>query len=336
MVCFFAHGIDAATLERVEFYRQDIEILRDLGLDVRIATRWAEVVDNANLYFVWWWTWAFQPLSKALIRKRPVVITGTFDLCWGTDTGDYYARPPWERFLLRWAAKAADANVLVSDVETQGLSREFRLNNCHYIPHIVDTDLYQERRGPRENFILTVAWLHGPNARRKCIPEVIQAAAIVKRTHPHVRFVIAGEKKSGYKDALKLARDLCVDDIVEFPGVITRAEKINLMQRCKLYLQPSRYEGFGLAILEAMSCGAAVVSSPVGAVPEVIGNAGGLVEGTSPEVIAQEICTLLSDDHQREAIGREARKRAEQLFPFDRRRRELGEIVNGLLNRKVN
>ena len=48
-------------LRRVEFYAQDLRILADLGFDVRIATKLTEL-RPADLYFVWWWTWAFFPV----------------------------------------------------------------------------------------------------------------------------------------------------------------------------------------------------------------------------------------------------------------------------------
>jgi glycosyltransferase involved in cell wall biosynthesis len=127
-------------------------------------------------------------------------------------------------------------------------------------------------------------------------------------------------------------RTLGVEHAVEFPGVISRARKIELMRRCRVYLQPSRYEGFGMAILEAMSCGAAVVSSAVGAVPEVVGDAGLLVDGGCPDAIAAAVNRFLEDEDFRRMAGRRGRSRAETLFPLERRRRELGQAIRDLLN----
>jgi glycosyltransferase involved in cell wall biosynthesis len=105
-------------------------------------------------------------------------------------------------------------------------------------------------------------------------------------------------------------------------------EKIRLMQRCKLYLSPSRYEGFGLAILEAMSCGAPIISSRVGALPEVVGDAGMLLDDTTPQTIAEAANTLLDRDEYRRQMSGPARARACGLFPLSRRRDGLRQVLN--------
>src|SRR5215471_2936521 len=78
-VCFFARVADPSVLERVEFYAQDIQILRDLGCDLHIATHLYDI-RPADLYFVWWWTWAFYPIAAARVLRKPVVVTGVIDL----------------------------------------------------------------------------------------------------------------------------------------------------------------------------------------------------------------------------------------------------------------
>ena len=192
----------------------------------------------------------------------------------------------------------------------------------------MDTEVYRPGPQPREDFVLTFAWLQGSNAARKCIPEMVRAIPLVRKRHPEVRFVIAGEKATASPELERLARDLGVLDALEFPGVLTREKKIELMQRCKVYASPSLYEGFGLAILEAMSCGAPVVSSGVGAVPEVVADAGLLVDGASPGAIADAINIYLEDGALREENGRRGRTRAETIFPYLRRKRELQKVFS--------
>src|SRR5205814_9199823 len=125
-----------------------------------------------------------------------------------------------------------------------------------------------------------------PNATRKCLVEVIEAAALVHDRRPDVKFVIAGAKGDFADEAAAIVRRLGAEQYLELPGAISKEEKIRLMQQCAVYLQPTRYEGFGLAILEAMSCGAPVVTSPSGAVPEVVGDTALMVDATSPASIA--------------------------------------------------
>jgi glycosyltransferase involved in cell wall biosynthesis len=330
--CFFAPVADREVLERVEFYKQDLDVLENLGFRVTIATRWHEIPWDCDFYFVWWWTRAFLPLLKARLRRRPVLVTGVFDYRWDIPGHDYHSRPAWQRWLLRQALQNASANVFVSRIEYEMVTRELGARNALYVPLALDPQLYSPGGGEEDETVLTVAWMQKGNAERKCVPEIVRTIPLVLARNPGTRFIIAGERGTAYPEIAALARTLGVDHAVEFPGVISRSRKIELMRRCRVYLQPSRYEGFGMAILEAMSCGAAVVSSAVGAVPEVVGDAGLFVDGGSPEAIAEAVNRFLEDKDFRREAGQLGRSRAETLFPLERRRRELGQAIRDLLN----
>lgn len=325
--CFFAKVRDRETLERVEFYAQDIRILRDLGFDVHIATHPSEL-RRADFYFVWWWTWAFIPVTLAKLLGRPVIVTGVFDL-WAMDP-----RPVAHRKLIEFALKHADANVFISEMEHREVPERFEVRRPYYSPLTVDTEVYHPNGANRKNVILSIGALQDANAVRKGMPEVIRAASAVHQEHPEIRFVIAGEKGSYYPVLQKLVKELGADSYVEFPGIISLEEKIELMQSSKAYLQPSRFEGFGLAIMEAMSCGMPVLTCPVGAVPEVVGDAGLQLESAEPEVIAATVKRVLEDDALREDIGLRARRRVESCFPYSRRKLELEKIISEACRRE--
>jgi len=319
-VCFFARVKDPEVLRRVEFYASDLRVLEELGYDVRVATRVRDL-RPADVYFVWWWTWAFVPVALARLLRRPVVVTGVFD-GWS-----FAARPALHRLLHKFALRGASANLFMSELERRDVPGLCVVTGARYSPYALDTEVYSPGDSPREDFVFTVAWMQGANAERKCMPELIRAIPEVCRAAPGVRFLIAGERGSYHSRLAELAESLGVADRVEFLGVVSRERKIELMRRCKVYLQPSRFEGFGVAILEAMGCGAAVVTSPVGAVPEVVGDAARLVDGTSPGAIAEAVVGLLGDDRARDDLGRRARDRAATVFPHERRRRDLAEVM---------
>ncbi len=322
--CFFAKVTDLATLERVEFYAQDVQILKDLGFDVRIAIAPTQI-RRADFYYVWWWTWAFFPICIAKLFRRPIIITGVFD------TPSMPGRSSLHRFLIRRALRAADANIFLSDDEYREVPGKYDVTNAAMVPLAVDSTVYKPGPAPRENFVLSVGWLEGGNAVRKCMAEIVQAAPLIRRAHPEIRFVIAGDKGSYYPVLEKLVRDNGASSYVEFMGAIPKQTKIDLMQRCKIYLQPSRLEGFGLAILEAMSCGAPVVTSAVGAVPEVAGDAAIYVSGTEPEVIAERVSKLLASEPERLELSRKGRTRAVNIFPYTRRKSGLQGVIEELL-----
>jgi glycosyltransferase involved in cell wall biosynthesis len=323
-VCFFARVDTPSILERVEFYAQDIQILKDLGFDVHIATRLRDL-RLADLYFVWWWTWAFFPVSLARFLDRLIVITGVIDL------GVFDQRASWHKKLIEYALARADANIFISKMEYEQVPERFRVRRPYYSPLTVDTETYRQNGHRRQDVVLSVALLEEANAIRKGVPELIQAARIIHQQHPEVRFIVAGQKGSGYPALQRMVRELEAEDYIEFPGDIPAQEKIELMQSCAVYLQPSRFEGFGLAILEAMSCGAAVVTTAAGAIPEVVGDTAIQVDGRSPESIAKEVSHLLADQALRAQLGESARRRAATVFPYARRKRDLEKMIKGLL-----
>src|SRR5947208_292144 len=148
--CFFCKTDDPSLLDRVDFYAQDLRILRDLGFDVHIATSPRDVV-RADLYFVWWWTWAFMPIALARSLRRPAVVTGTFDL-WMFDS-----RPRIHRSLHRFALRYASANVFLSELERSAVSAAFDTCNPVYIPLGVDTEKLKPGSHERGPSILTIA-----------------------------------------------------------------------------------------------------------------------------------------------------------------------------------
>lgn len=324
-VCFFAPVDDRAILTRSGFYAQDIEILQDLGFNVRIATTFQELT-KADLYFVWWWTWAFKPILRAKLARVPVITTGTFN------DKHYDTRPSIERALMRFGVMNSHANVLVSSQEAEWFARRFPRAASHYSPHGVDTKIYRQANVVREPFCLTICWMALPNCHRKCMFELVRAIPAIRAAFPDFRFKIAGEARDGGPQLAALAAELGVAHAVDFLGPVSEEEKIELMQSCALYLQPSRYEGFGLAIAEAMATGAPVVTSPVGAVPEVVGEYGIYVDGSDPTSIADGALQLLKNSDERVLLGNQGADRICRQFSLERRRDDLSGIISGVLN----
>jgi glycosyltransferase involved in cell wall biosynthesis len=315
--CFFAKVRDVEELERVDFYAQDIAILARLGYKVSLSTMPWEF-RPADLYYGWWWTWAFAPVSFARIVGSPVILTGVFN------ERLYDVRPRLQRSLIDFAVHDASANVAVSQLEYQNLCRRYPRAKWHYSPLVVDTDLFKPDGCEREEYVYTTATMISDNAIRKCIPELIRSAPVVRARHGSVHFVLAGEVDAAY---VRLADDIGASEYVHFLGKVSLADKLRHLQRCSVYLQPSRFEGFGLAILEALSAGAPVVTSDVGAVRETTGDAAVFADGTSPDSIAAEVCRLLDNPRMRMDISQCGRERAVALFGLDRRYRDLSQII---------
>jgi glycosyltransferase involved in cell wall biosynthesis len=332
-VTFFAHK-SLEAIRRIGFYSRDIQILEELGHEVRVANSIPGLLAGTDLYFIWWWTGAFLPVAVARLRRVPTIITGVFNYNLSDlPQTDYVRRPWWHKRLIAWSMRNARANIFVSEYEHDVVTTHLSVPNARVIPLVVDTNLYLPPSSmPRDSrLILNVAWSESHSARRKCLFEIVESIPIVTSAVPDARYVFCGAPGDVFDALRSRVRELGVDSHVEFRGYVSESDKIALMRSCAVYLSPSRYEGFGLAIAEAMSCGAPVISSPVGSVPEVVGAHGVLVDGTSAAAIAAATTRLLRDSEYRAQLGSAARDHIRRHFGYENRRDALASILASLV-----
>lgn len=108
----------------------------------------------------------------------------------------------------------------------------------------------------------------------KNITTLIRAFEKIKTLYKKpLTLTIAGSVDNRYPEPQKLAEELGIADSVIWTGYISDSELVSLYQNSSLLIHPSRYEGFGLQILEAMSCGLPVICANKGSQPEVAGDA---------------------------------------------------------------
>ena len=330
-ICFFLNTPDPTVIERSEFYKIDVLILKELGFDIQFSFNYKNIPTDAYFYFVWWWTYAFFPLMLAKITGRKLIITGTFNLSHHIAGNDFYSRPFLHRLLIKMSAKLCDANILVSKYELCRFKQQISRNNAYFSPHGLYLDKYLQRsKEKREAFIFTIAWMNRENALRKCIPEIIKSAYLLKNRGFSIPFLICGKIE---KDALflqDLVNDLQMNDLVKFLGLLSEEEKIKYLKKCSIYLQPTVFEGFGVAIAEALLCGTPTITSKVGAVSEVTGNFCSYVNGKNPAEIAEMIVKVLDNYESNTRIAGDGAAHIQNNFNYVRRKAEIRDILKKL------
>lgn len=134
---------------------------------------------------------------------------------------------------------------------------------------------------------------------RKNLPGLLRAwaqAASEPSLNSH-KLVLAGGARQGHDDELRtLAQTLGIAERVIFAGYVSGDAMNALMSACRVFAYVSFAEGFGLPPLEAMVCGAPVVSSNTSSLPEVVGEAALSVSPSDEGAIAAALHTLLTDD----------------------------------------
>lgn len=141
----------------------------------------------------------------------------------------------------------------------------------------------------------------------KGIDTLLDAAALLRPDWPALRWLVLGDGVE--RSALLQQRHaLGLDTVVQLPGHLPHPE--GALPRATLAVQPSRHEGFGSAVLEAMALGVPVVASAVGGLPDALAGGGGvLIPPNDPATLARTVAELLADPEQRAALataGRDA------------------------------
>lgn len=150
---------------------------------------------------------------------------------------------------------------------------------------------------------------------RKGYEVMFRALPAIVRAVPGVHYVIVGSDESNYADRLKrLAHELKIADRVHIVGFQDPVQPF--LASLDLYVHPALMEGFGIAVVEAMAMGKAVVATTTGGLPEVVaqGETGLLVPPGDVESLAAAVVSLLEDKVRREQMGRIGRARAHEQF----------------------
>jgi glycosyltransferase involved in cell wall biosynthesis len=162
-------------------------------------------------------------------------------------------------------------------------------------------------------YVLFAAMLHP----RKNLAALRQAMVLLAVEGFDHRLVVAGRPAVDGSDVTAIAHEAAaelpgVPGRVVFAGQPSDADLAALMAGAAAYCLPSLYEGFGLTVLEAMSCATPVVVSDRGALPEVVGEAG-LVVAPEAEAIARALRTILADPRLAGTLAEAGRVRASQF-----------------------
>jgi glycosyltransferase involved in cell wall biosynthesis len=163
-------------------------------------------------------------------------------------------------------------------------------------PYGVDPAFRQEGPKREGHYALFV----GAIQPRKDPVTAVEALAL---TNGDLRLVLVGPEKQEAGRVRDAVRRLGLEQRVELAGHVERDELASLYRGAACLVFPSRYEGFGLPVLEAMASGTPVVAARAGAVPEVAGDAAVLVEPGDPAAFARGIEQALDESERLTAAG---------------------------------
>jgi N-acetyl-alpha-D-glucosaminyl L-malate synthase BshA len=255
---------------------------------------------------------------EMLAAERRVKIVTTLH---GTDITLVGLHPSF-RAITRFSILQSDGLSAVSSFLKDETVRHFSVpeHRIEVIPNFVDTEVWRRDREPCHRSKLAPEGqkivMHVSNFRAvKRVQDVIAVFAQIRQT-VRSKLVLVGDGPERPR-ALERAADLGLADDVIFLGRHASVEE--LLACADLFLLPSASESFGLAALEAMSCGAPVVASNAGGIPEVVedGVSGFLFPVGAIDEMAAAGVRILSDEALRSRLSSAARAVAVERFSAD-------------------
>ena len=281
---------------------------------------WGSEIKNDTLDVFWGTS---QVLPRQKVAQREVVTVHDLALlmnpAWGNSRIDYLV----ERYHTPHSIRNADSVICVSESTSNDVDKYIgNIDGCKNVVHLGGPELNlsccdNEARDivPKGDYFVYFGDLND----RKNVDGLLRAFARVARQRT-CRLVIGGRSSSSDIDVLASsvgAGD--VRDSIEFVGFVGEAEKRSLLAYSSALVFPSRYEGFGLPVLEGMAAGTLVVTSRVSSLPEVAGSSAIYVDDPEDCVGLSNAMLRCLDMPLNERERRiEAGKKHAGLFSWDR------------------
>jgi glycosyltransferase involved in cell wall biosynthesis len=219
---------------------------------------------------------------------------------------------PFWQFFLFWSARVSALLLAVSAATAADLLKYYRLpeSKVRVTPEGVETVFFDiARRRTPEPFLLAVSTLHP----HKNLDGLLRAFAGFRRTHPQFRLVVCGLHGFSTGALHELRDSLDLRDAVEFPGWIPREDLHELYARAWAFLYPSRFEGFGLPVLEALAAGIPTACSAIEPLRSIAAGAALEFDPLDAAAIAEAMLRIATDEPLRARLAEAGPRRAAQF-----------------------
>lgn len=240
----------------------------------------------------------------------------------------------------KWMAERAALVITVSEHSKRDIVSIFKIpeDKIRVIPNgiseyyrpIRDQSLVeniQQRYGIARSYILYVGNFRPHKNVRWLIEAYRELPDFLKEQY---QLVLCGRRDKFRVELEAYVRHLQIEKNTLFIDFVPERDMPVLYSGAKVFVFPSFYEGFGLPPLEAMACGTPVISSDATSLPEVVGDAGVLIDPRHPDRLAETITAVLTDENLREELSLKGLRRS-KMFSVDKTSRRLLRVIAKVL-----
>jgi len=247
-----------------------------------------------------------------LFRKKSIAVVGGFEVANVPEINYGLMVSPKSARKVKYVLENANKLIAVSEFTKIEILKYASSKNPIMIYNGVDTDKFDSAEN-KEDLIITV----GSKIKLKGLDTYMESAKLLLEK----KFIIIG-LPDDVIDSLKSSKPANV----ELLGFVAHDNLLQYYQKAKVYCQLSYRESFGMSLAEAMACECVPVVTNNAALPEVVGDTGFYVPYGDPKATANAIEKALNSDK-----GIEARDRIKNLFPQERREKDLKKIIQNIL-----
>jgi glycosyltransferase involved in cell wall biosynthesis len=263
---------------------------------------------------------SYYVLFGAYVWRRPVVLHvhgPTFDEFLETDSRTV-------RFLQQLVFRATDRVVVLSDVWRERLGDAVDTSKLRVLPNAVDASDYTPGFDADPPHVVFLSNLY----ERKGVAELVAALDDLATRDLRFRATIAGDGPEADQVAALAARH----DQITYLGYVSEARKRDLLGAGSVFVLPTYAEGLPIAMLEGMAGGNAIVSTPVGSIPEVVDEGNGILVPPGDETaLADALAELVTSPEETERMARRNRELAETEYSWSHVATRLEQLYESTL-----
>lgn len=265
-------------------------------------------------------------LMAKIVRVKVAFVTGGYDVVSMPSIGFGAMRFPLFRRMLKPTLRLADLTLPFSESAAEQVRKYARPRRMQVIYPGIDTDFFSPATSvERAPLAVSVSPVTESSIVQKGLRTFVEAAQYT----PEVKFVLVGRSPDG---AIEQLREIASPNVEFIDRFIPSEELRDLYRRAWCYVQASVHEGFGIAVAEAMSCGAVPVVTRRFSLPEVAGDLGEYIPLGEPQALAAAVMRTKDESaEKREALH----LRVVENFPLARRDAELTKVLMGLARRGI-
>jgi glycosyltransferase involved in cell wall biosynthesis len=286
-VLFYSSVKDYSLFKLTGFYVEDVKVLEEAGYAVICTNKYLQYLKfwKYDIAFLYFYRKSLIPALFARFFLKKVVYTGGIDEFSENIVLNKTSRTIF-RVLFKLNYLFADSCNIVSKGDFNNVIKvleefpKMSSSKLSYAPHSINIVDYNFANSfVKENIITTICWMSAiSNVKRKGVDKTIQLFKKIKATHTDYKLYLIGSTGEG-SDYLKgIIKKEGLEDSVIFTGPIDENHKINLLSRSKYYMQLSAYEGFGVAVIEAIMLKNFIFHTGNGGLRDTIADGGYLIK----------------------------------------------------------